>query len=76
MTIIRIKQSSDYSTAVEFTPQNREVVGLIPAGYWAFSHLYAISSVALNRSLEEMGIIVFSYLKNESLAVQLGVKQA
>ena len=72
MTIIRIKQGSGYSTAVEHTPLDREVMGLIPAGYWAFSHLYAISSVSLNRSLEMVHHYCFFYFKMKAKLYSFG----
>ena len=45
---------SGCSTAVEHTPRDREVEGSDPAGCWACSPLYLISSVSLIRSL--MGV--------------------
>ena len=41
-------EGSGCRTAVECTPHDTEVVGLNPAGYWAFySLLYPISSASL-----------------------------
>ena len=37
-------------TGVEHKPRDREVLGSNPAGYWAFSFLYLISSLSI-RSL-------------------------
>ena len=44
---------SGCSAAVERIPSNIEVVGSIPAGYWAFFLLLS-SEMSLNRSLEEV----------------------
>ena len=51
--------SSAYSTAVEHTPHNREVVGLNPARCGAFSLLFlslnlSICGVSLIKSLTEV----------------------
>ena len=58
------------------TPCNREVVGLIPAGCWAFFSPSILSNVSLNRSLEEAhhSITVFPIKKNPQLC-SLGLKK-
>ena len=58
---------SSCSTAVEWTPHNRDAAGLIPAEGWAF----VLKQVP--RGAAEL--LLFLY-KNECLAVQLGEKQA
>ena len=61
--------------AVAHPTKVREVVGLIPAGSWAFfSLLYPIRSVSFIRSLVEVQHYLFSSIK--CLAVQFEAKQA
>ena len=62
MVIFSDSEGSSSSTAVERTPLNREVVGVIPTKSWAFLPSI-IRNVSLNRSLKEKQHYCFSYLK-------------
>ena len=55
---------SNYSSAVEHRPRDREALGLNPAGCRAFSSLfYPLRSVPLMRSFVEVQHYLFSFIK-------------
>ena len=56
---LNCKMGSDCSTAVKWTPQNRDVMGSILSGAGLFSSSI-LSNVSLNRSLEEVQHYCFS----------------
>ena len=45
---------SGCSSVVEHTPRNLEVVGLNPAGNWAFFFFFYLFLLSFNRSLKEV----------------------
>ena len=59
-------------TAVEHMPHNQEVVGLNPAGCWAFFFFFLPNQVSQNEMCCERNIMQ----KNGCLAELLGAKQA
>ena len=64
-----LSHCSGRSTAVEHTPRNREVVGSNPAGCWAFSLIYPLSSASLIQVPQRGGTLLI-FLHEICLAVQ------
>ena len=65
---------SGCSTAAERTARNREVVGSNPAGCWAFSLIYPLSSASLIQ-VPQRGATLLIFLQKICLAMQLETKQ-